>query len=240
MPALVDGVTYKSNASLRAAWKARLAVYVSGKGKSVPKRVDVEEEDAAWFLQVARLCPSHSSKLLNKPAPSNVFVDRADLPFGEAVCALPASKLPRGISKHLRHHACLYAEFPGYKLCSLSSKLELKPRIVDRHALLLAWLRRGIQCQIDEFRSAARSSARCHLCDKSLVGRMNHVDHGTGTRSFKHISSEFLATKHGVQLQGITRLGSNSAVSLGCKWQSFHRKHAILAMACVSCNLTTK
>ena len=239
----VNDVHYTSNTSLRAAWVARVRRYTGKRTRTIPRRRALKPVDAAWFLEVARKCPSHAARVgFADSADHTLFIDRADLAFGTGACNSTVGRLPGGLNKHLRYHACVFVQQGDGRPRALSNKLDIRstpPSRTDAR-LVVAWMRQSVQGQIDEFRVKTRTGAsRCHLCDKNLQARPNHVDHGTGVHSF-HSLTEAFWQHTGTPMQARVLLTSADLVRMRSRWQRYHRKHAVLKMACVACNLANR
>ena len=152
-----------------------------------------------------------------------MFVDRADRAFG----GLPV----RLVSRYMKRCVCLFVETPTGPR-TLNGRLDMTRGNAPRASTV--WMRQAVQRQIDLFRARARrDGARCHICNKSLQGKITHVDHGVGERSFREIARRFSEGKTASDL-------SSGKTLIRRQWQRFHKTHARLALACVSCNLTNK
>jgi len=218
--------TYRSNTAIRRAWSQRLRRYVPiGR---LPQRRRLCPVDADWFRAAARACPSHRDKIPDSDCV--LYVDRADKAFSR----MP----PRLVSRHVKKNACVFVETDAGPR-ALSGKLDI--RRAESPKCATSWMRQAIQRQIDLFRAReSRGDARCHLCAKSLKGKLSHVDHGVGEFSFKDIARRFLQKMEGLHGQHASERGASAQNALRRRWQQFHRKHARLSMACVSCNLANK
>ena len=211
---------YTSSTALRRAWSQRLRRY-KPKGGSAPRRRKVNPQDTSWFLQAARACASHRHKVPDTDA--QMYVDRADRAFE----GMPA----RLVSRHVKRCVCVFVETAAGPR-ALNGKLDLLRETVPRTRT--AWMRQAVQRQIDVFRAAARRDGpRCHLCHKSLQGKMTHVDHGVGEYSFKDIARRFGETRTPAEM-------TTGGKAVRRQWQRFHKKNARLALACVACNLANK
>jgi hypothetical protein len=231
---IVDGITYTSNAALQAAWRKRVSLYCVGKSRKVPTRCKVEPVDVAWFLQVCKQCPSHKTKLFNES--TDMVIDRADAAFSPS----KKTNIP-GVTKHMKYYPCVFViDKNTGRLRSLPNKVNMREASKNADLNKITnWMRNSIESQIDEFRSSAKATGQmqCHICQKSVDKKANHVDHGRDEHSFSYIATAFIKLH---SMPTADKLNSKSGVIFRLKWTKFHRKHAVLSMCCPLCNLKNK
>lgn len=253
----VAGEEFTSRTALRKAWQQRVksatgtvvksgTVAASGnKRKRVTgkaRRIMLEPSAARWFIEVAflfgkqrsKLYPSGVNDIHTAQATNVVFLDRADLGFG----SYSGKK-----NKHLRGSKCVFFQHATdkFKFRAVSSDLGDVDERKDGRALVIQWLRREIQCQIDNFREKQRAlikdgGYRCAICKTTLGSIESHVDHGVGQESFKELVNRF-QEKELKRPLNTTDMRDNSIAN---HWKRFHRLHARLSMTCKQCNLTNK
>lgn len=200
------------------------------------------------------MCPGHARKLPSRNVAAlmstvDVFVDRADVAFGGRGGRGARRGAGRGATRHMARAACVFVQEKRGAGAprALSGQVDMRDAAgspARQRAQLVGWMRQAIQGQIDTFRlqQRDREEVRCHLCGKNLKGRPNHVDHGTGDRSFRSIVQRFESahTAGGGGAVDVPVARATFERDVRAKWQRFHRAHAVLSMACVKCNLGNK
>lgn len=248
----VCGSEYRSKAAVQREWRARMKALLKQhkqgvRGRHTGGRVLVPVSEGEWFVEAAFLFGKQRARLYPSSAPSlhccklstRVFIDRAGLAFGKYA--------GKRVSKYMANASCVFfccATDPStYR--SVSSDLGEPPKPGSdgkcAKSAIVAWLRREIQHQIDRFRNEQKKGIllgtyKCKLCNTALGKIESHVDHGTGTKSFKSIAARFQTDKlfRPLTPEDIT------STNIAKRWKTFHLNEATLTMTCRDCNLRNK
>lgn len=256
----VQGQSYTSKTALQREWRQRLtkadklaqkgSVKASNRlfkhpkkrGKSVP-RVQLEPEQAAWFLEVAmqfpkqrqRIFPTNATDITTVKARTAVFIDRAGVAFG--------NYYGKKASKYLTNARCIFFQNKADPSQFRTVPADFGPVASQGGAsTVTSWMRQAIQHQIDRFRKKQVAEAKkggkyvCAICDRRLGGVESHVDHGVGPDSFKAIKADFQTNEMKREL----KLTDTTNEGVLKRWRAFHLGRAKLRMTCRNCNLTNK
>jgi hypothetical protein len=230
---------YASKAALQREWRDRSRRY------SGPGRVSVSQDDSVWFMTAAFVSVTHRKFLfggeyndLSKCLTSNtVHVD-----------IVGASSARYKVSKYMRQARCVFFVSMADPTRSHTSSSNLGDSQSQKIRLATTgWLRQSVQSQIDAYRRKRKMQAsllesvthrpyNCDICHKSCRGKENHIDHGTGDKSFKSILKNFQTE---CLLREVT-VEDGQHQSVRSKWQKYHRQKAQLSLTCKMCNLTNK
>ena len=234
----------KNKTTLKRMWqdKCRSKGAISKKCTDKEQRVYLSGGDKEWFIEVAflsekmrtKLYPKNASDLASAKAGTLVFIDKASRGLGVAC----KSKLPM---RHMGKQRCIFFQNKHRKYEFSSVPADLGAARSCGKATVRAWMRHEVQPQIDAFRRQERALACygdyiCGICNKPLGKKENHVDHGTGEKSFRGIAEAF---EHKILKRQLT-VEDTKNPQVGKQWRRHHKVHADLRMTCKNCNLVNK
>lgn len=240
----VGGNVYTSDTALKRAWKSLAPSLSEPVNKALSALDDggkryIEGDLRKWYIEAAYATKYRRDQLQWTDLDAalretRVFVARADYHNKKPKCASVR---------------CIFFENPDGYVQPVSAESTDKAR--DPATYINRLLRTSIQYQIDLFRKCNRLIARgalngrptklrCAVCNKCIHGE-SHVDHGTGTKSFRAIAADFLRT---IIQAGTVDLYSRQVMDLLPRhiedWKQFHLRRATLTLTHSKCNLTNK
>lgn len=264
--ATVCGEVYRSKTALQQAWRERvkrcphkttcLGHKLKGKDAAVcwPDAKDVE-----WFVTAAASVESHVRYLFGAVTKDRLFNEEtraAELAKALSHTTAYVSNVPSGMgtsrkrskAKH-QVHRCVYfraLQHSEAKDRAVPLTLGETPEVKQKK-LTTRWLRESVSAQIRKYvrnrKAAAQLSSTkkykpysCALCGLGLAHKENHVDHGAGEHSFKHLVKRFETQV----LERPVTAADGQDEHIVHKWQKFHQFHAQLSLTCAKCNLLNK